>query len=758
LPTDILAFLFSEAGIMMRLPRIALPLTLSCLLLALLAPATFADDQPSLQDQVDTFWHYGKIARYDLAADAGNQILATSPDPSKVLEAFEAVSEAHGDQIDPWMLRWRTLRPPTADEAKDDPLLTAQRTGMLAMKDVAQKLTDVINAGYEARRASPDFIQNTIIAMSKGERAYENNLPRLSNSGELAVKVLIDILRNPDDREYNPTARRALRDLGRKALSPLLAATTMKDYDTLLDVVSALGDLGYDSAGPYLSRLAVDPQIPTGIRVAAHQALGKLGISDAVAVNPASQFYALGEKLYYNNSSIVPSGEKVSYIWYWQEGMGLTKLDVPTPIFGDVMAMRECEYALQLNANEGPAVSLWLAANTKREADLPPGATDPTHEGDPDAHYYNVSSGVKFLNDALMRAIRDQNAAVAYKLTASLQDIIGPSNMTSSGAEPVVQALFFPNLQVRFEAAFALAESLPTQPFPGSDRVVPLLVGALSQTGHQNVLLVAPSGDQLNTLRTSLQSAGASVVGSGDPTQAANAAAALPSIDLIVISEDSDVGRMIDLRETTAQLQTAPVLVLTRSAASPYAVRAATDPMLSVAPMPASQGASDELKSDISQALSHTGLPAMTTDQATAYARRAAQLLANLAICRGQVLDLAPAEPGVLAALGDARPDIAEAAGRVLAMMNTPTAQTGLAVRALDDRTPVQVRVSLFKSLAMNAKFFGNRMGPVRISELEKIVAEEKNADVRGAAAEARGALNLPASQARTLILSQSKS
>ncbi len=464
---------------MMRLPRIALALTISCLLLGLVAPALYADDQPSLVDQVDTFWHYGKIARYDLAADAGNQIIATNPDPATLLAAFETVAQNHGDQIDPWLLRWRTLRPPTADQAKDDPLLTAQRTGMLAMKDTAQKITDLINAGYETRRANPDFIQNTIIEMSKNERAYENNLPRLANSGELAVKVLVDILRNPDDREFNPTARRALRDLGRKALAPLLAATEMKDYDTLLDVVSALGDLGYDAAGPYLSRLATSRDVPQGIRIAAHRALGQLGISDAVAIDPAQQFYALGEKLYYNNSSLVPSGEKTAYIWSWQEGMGLTKLDVPTPIFGDVMAMRECEYAMTLDPSKGQAVSLWLDANTKREADLPPGATDPTHAGDPDAHYFNVSAGVQYLNDALMRAIRDQNAPVAYRLTASLQEIIGPSNMTSSGAEPVVQALFFPNQQVRYEAAFALAESLPSQPFPGSDRVVPLLVGAL---------------------------------------------------------------------------------------------------------------------------------------------------------------------------------------------------------------------------------------------------------------------------------------
>ncbi|MGA3065904.1 MAG: HEAT repeat domain-containing protein [Tepidisphaeraceae bacterium] len=753
---------------MMRLPRIAVPFTLSCCLVCLCAPAIFADDatpavpaaadQSALVDQVDTFWHYGKIARYDLAADAGNQILAAAPDPTSLLQAFETVAQRKGDDIDTWMLRWRTLHPPTEDQAKDDPLLTAQRDGMLAMKATAQKLMDQINLGYEARRANPDFIMNTIVAMSQGERAYENNLPRLANSGELAVKVLVDILRNPEDRELNPTARRALRDLGRKALGPLLAATEMTDYDTLLDVVTALGDIGYEPAAPYLSRLATSRDVPQGIRIAAHNALIHMGVSDSVAVVPAEQFYELAEKLYYGTSSIAPSGDKTAYVWFWVDGMGLTKLDVPTSIFNDVMAMRECENALKLDPGMGAAVSLWLAANSKREADLPPGGTDPTHAGDPDAHYYNVSSGVQYLNGALMRAIRDQNAPVAYKLTASLQDIIGPSNMSMSGAEPVVQALYFPNEQVRYEAAFALAESLPSQPFPGSDRVVPLLVAALSQTGHLNVLLVAPAGDQLNQLRAALQGTGCSVVGAGDPTDAANAAESLPSIDAVAISEDSDVGRMIDLRQTTEQLQTAPILVLTRSEASPYAVRAATDPMLSVALMPAGSATADALKADLETALGHSGLPAMTDDQAAAYARKAADLLANLALCRGQVLDLAPAEPGVLAALGDSRNDIAMAAGRVLAMMNSTTAQSGLAARALDANTPAPVRVSLFKSLAANAKFFGNRLGPVRISQLEQTVAGEKDADVRGAAAEARGALNLPASQARTLILAQSKS
>jgi hypothetical protein len=752
----------SEAGIMIRLPRIvpSFFLALGLLLPAAVlraddtAPASGSDvtsaDQPSLADQVDNFWHYGKIARYDLAADAGQKILASGADPRAILEAFEAVAAHRGDSIDTWMLRWRTLAAPEAGEG--DPAVITQ------MRTVSDQLNDKINQGYATRQADPDFIRNTIIAMSQGARAYDNNLPRLTNSGELAVKVLIDILRSPQDRQYNATARRALRDLGRKALSPLVAATEMKDYDTLLDVVSALGDLGYDPAIPYLARLAASPEVPDGIHVAARRALARIGASDASINDPAEAFFRAAEKFYYGKSSISPSGDKIAYIWYWSDQDGLTKLDVPTPIFDDAMAMRSCEYALKLDPTKGVAVSLWLDANTKREADLPVGAVDPSHKDAPDAHYYNTSSGVKYLNSALARALRDRNAAVAFKLTQALQDIVGQSNLSFSSNEPVIQALFFPNRQVRYQAAFALAEALPTQAFPGSDRVVPLLAAALSQTSKLNVLIVAPAdNDQLNGLRSAVQSMGYPMVSATDPTQGATAAAALSTIDLILISEDSDVGGMIDLAQTTTQLQGAPILVLTRSGASPYVVRSATDPLLSTVLMPPKEKLVDTLKIEIPNALRHSGTPAMTDEQASAYARRAATLLANLAIARGQALDLSAAEDGTLKALSDSRADIAEAAGRVLGMLDSQSAQNGLADKAIDDQTPADVRVSFFKSLANSAKFYGNRLDSGKVSQIETIVAQEKNSDVRAAAAEARGALNLPADQARTLILAQSK-
>jgi hypothetical protein len=66
------------------------------------------------------------------------------------------------------------------------------------------------------------------------------------------------------------------------------------------------------------------------------------------------------------------------------------------------------------------------------------------------------------------------------------------------------------------------------------------------------------------------------------------------------------------------------------------------------------------------------------------------------------------------------------------------------------------VRVSLFKSLANSAKTYGNHLEASQVDLLQKQSVEISDAGLRSAAAEARGALDLPTDQARGLILQQS--
>lgn len=702
------------------------------------APAQPAAPQidPQLRANVDAFWHYGKIGRYDLAATEGQKILDSGAEPQAILEAFESVARERKDNLDFWMQRW---------------------LGIEQMKEVANKLVDAQQAGYRARAGNPQFIEQHIQRLSGGERAYGLAINRLRESGELAVPFMIDYLRDPSKGQHHAAIRRALRDLGRLSVMPLVSATQMQDPTTLTTVVTLLGEVGYDAALPYLARLAQSEQTPGTVKTAAAAAMQRLG-GDPQNQAAADLYYQLAEKFYYDRAAVTSDPSKPTQpVWYWDEAKGLQKIDVPPAIYNELMAMRSAEYALELGRG-ADAQSLWLAANYKRAAELPEGATDATRaEGQPQPHFYGVSSGAQYLNQALQRALNDRNPAVALGITRSLGEIAGNQNVfTADASGPLVEAMGFPDRAVRFEAALAAAAARPQQSFPGQERVVPLLAEALGQTGQPSVLVALPNQDQLNAMLEALKGAGINAAGATTPEAAVNASAQLPAVDVVVLSQDlgpEQVEQLFGAVTGSPRLAGAARIIITETAVSPYENRKVADPLL------VTTQAKDfaALQPVIEEARKRAGSVPMTEELATQYATRAAQQLANLAISGSDVLDLSAAKTTLLAALSDARPEIVKLAGVVLSRTNDRDAQVGLFTVANDEKTSDELKISLFKSLAANAKSFGNQLDASQIEGLQQTVGDAQNLDVRSAAAEAHGALNLPPDQAKDLIIKQSR-
>lgn len=743
---------------MLRLPRLRPSRSISCLAFAcsLSLPLTvvnlsFAADAPAsapavelpqneaIKDSVDSFWHYAKIGRYDVAAAEGQRILASNTDPQQLLSTFETVAQAHHDNLDQWLLRWQGVDP---------------------LKEVATQLIDVLNKGHNARRADPKYIEANIKELATNERGYQIAISRLRDSGELAVPIMIDYLRSPAQSQYHAAIRRGLRDLGLSAVNPLLAATEMKDEQTLMAVVNALGDIGYDVAVPYLARLLQLKDVPSSVKATTIDALQRLRVADPTHLSATDLFYDLAERFYYDNAAVrADKRSPVGMIWYWSEDKGLTKIDVPQPIFHDVMSKRAAEYSLKLGQSKGDALSLWISAAFQDEADLPAGQKDPTLPADaPSAHYYGVAAGTKYLNASLARANRDRNAPVAMKAIEALEDIGGQANLFGPGDHPLMDAMQFPDRLVRYESAFALAGALPRTPFTGQERVVPLLSEALSQTGAANVLVVVPDQNLLNGMLDALKSAGYNAVGGTTPEQAVANAAARPTIDAIVISEEmgpTAIDKLSALAGQTPRLQRSVKLFITKTKASPYAVEAVNDPMVSATQAKPTDTAA--LKVAIDDARKRGGM--LPLDEATAakYATRAADLLAKIAISHSPVFDVTISQNLLLAALDDARPAIVKSDATVLGLMNSPEIQPALLAKGLDEKTSDELKIAAYQSLATNARNFGNQLDSDQVDKLLKVVASAPNVEVRTAASEARGSLNLPADQAKQLIIQQSK-
>jgi hypothetical protein len=190
--------------------------------------------------------------------------------------------------------------------------------------------------------------------------------------------------------------------------------------------------------------------------------------------------------------------------------------------------------------------------------------------------------------------------------------VISPELASLSGNEitPLMQALYFPNRQVRYAAAFALAQSLPTKPFAGSDRVVPLLVEAVNQTSKPGVVILAPATRMMRSPSAiCAMPCKASAIRSSPPPPPTRRRGRDLASDR---GTDHRLRRqrcpgMISLEQNIARLQGASMLVLTHTPESPWAVASATDLLMNSALIPPKATLKDELKADIDAAREHSG-------------------------------------------------------------------------------------------------------------------------------------------------------
>lgn len=701
---------------------------------------------PTIRKAAEDFWYYASIGRYELAKAEADKLQNAKPED--VFMAFRLVLEDRNSRL-------------PADRRVDlyDRLLSWQRVPEL--KDTAVKLLDTFKKAQQARRSDTAFIEEQVKHLGGNRRAYAIAVANLRESGELAVPVLLHYLRDPAYKDIRIPIRNALRDLDRSALAPLLAATDLKDNDALVYIIGVLGDLRYDAAVPYLAKLYFDKNTPQTIKDASLDAMMRIGVTDPQSLNVAQLFYEQAEKYYYDKGTIRPMpGEATALLWSLN-GDSLSTKTVPAATYNEDTAMRMLETCLKLDASRGDAVSLWLDCGFQRESQLAEGMTDPFWAADhPPTSFYATSSGSKHLNPALSRALRDRNTPVALKAIRSLSGIVGSANLfTGEEDRPLMDAMRYPDRQIRFEAAFAVAQSAPTRQFVAQERVVPILGEALSQSGKAGILVLGMDQNDVNAITGALGANAAYVAkGGSNPEAALAAVAALPGVDVIILKAgDSNIDQMIQGINENPRLERAARLILIgqgSTVASPWASIAATNPLFTVSG--AKQDDQAALSAAIEEARKRAGNVPLDEKTATAYSLTAANLLGQLAENRQQVLDLSVAQPALLGALEDARPEIVKASGNALAYLNSREAQTGLLTKSLDEKTPEDIRIALLKDLSTNAKQYGDQLDPALVDRLMKLTESAASNDLKSAASEAYGSLNLNSDQVKALILNQS--
>ena len=417
----------------------------------------------TLEENWERLLHYTIIGKPDLAKGYAQVVLQGNPDPVKLLELSKENPQDYAI-----LLRVNEFAP--------DPELV----------ELSGKIIDLIEKGHEIRRADPKVIVTEIKRLSSTDRGWFIAVKRLRNAGEYAIPFMLDAIADNSRQAELPDIVRALPQIGRDAIRPLAAALQTDNAVLKAQIITALAKIGYPQSQAYL-KYAAENDGATEIRDLAKIALTQID-PGTLKISAAQLFFELAEKYYYHSQSLTPAEDAdFANIWFWDANQKrLARIEVSKGYFNELMAMRCCEWALKADAGFGPAIGLWLAAFFKAEsAGI---ETMPSYFGQSHANalVYATTAGVEYLHQALARAVKDKNAHVALGVIEALGTTAGEKSLLYriGPAQPLLEALSFDDVKVRYSAAIAVAAAGPKEPFAESNLVVANLAGALGSNGQ----------------------------------------------------------------------------------------------------------------------------------------------------------------------------------------------------------------------------------------------------------------------------------
>lgn len=697
--------------------------------------------------RADDGWHYAAIGQFGYAKSNFESLIKSAPDPVAVLEL--AGYNPHREAILLQLLDREDIGPAAADMLK------------------------ILKEGRFRLRTNPQQIVANIQKLSGNARERISAITQLRQSGEWSVPFMIDVLLDPSQEKLHRHVLDALAEIGKPAVTPLAVSLEMDNNAVKVFVVRSLGKIGYPHALPYLQRLVENKDTAEQVRNEAITAIAQIEQTSGkkASSSAAEGFLALGEAYYYDHGSLMSEQDApVVNVWFWRNGK-LTSTPVPPRIFNELMTMRATEAALQLNSDLTEAVALWLAGNFRREAHLgvadvaseaadPATAQDPTRPDNyPRAIYFARAAGARYNHLVLARGLKDADPAVILGGLAALRDTAGGSNLIGSEdyKQPLAQALTFPNLIVRIKAALVLGNALPVKEFAGAGNVIPALSEALAQTGQKHAVVVEPNEANRTRVVGLLREAGFEVV-AGEEFYATleDARKNVPSLDLVVIpsrlKEPAFNVALNDLRKDYLFASAATVLLI--DPADEEVVRPLLHLDSRIGGVPADAAAAP-LLAEYDRVRRQIG--ALSLDKATALdlALQAAEALRMVAVTNNKVLDFRQAQNGLIRALAHPEEALRVTAAEVLAESEAPEAQAAVAKLALDESQPKPVRLKAFAALATSAKAHGNLLDDNIRDQVAEAATQTQDLDLRTAASQALGALNLPSNQASKIIQAQ---
>ncbi len=676
--------------------------------------------------------HYLRIAKWELAK--GNlEYVAIYGDPIEVLALAQKLADSE-----------KTL------------------LGALDVEEVAAAGRDVLKVleqGRAAQQQNPELIEQEIERLGttpRGRLLAQEILTFIYK--EYAVPQLLRALADEKRTNLHASIVVVLSEMGKSAVDPLVVALASEDNVLKGHIIWSLGELGYRQAGPYLREIVEDEASRPEIKEAAQEALNKLrGLDAPAGVSAAELYYRLANYYYYGRiSQVAETGVETAKVWYFKADIGPTFALVPGKVYDEIMTMRSCQRALELDPRLGSAVSLWLSGALQMEAKLGAGEkVELLGENWPGAKWFVVTAGQRYLQEVLARAEKDGNGPVALGAVKGLDLTAGRAWLSEkSRVIPLADALRFPDRRVRIAAAFALARAFGQEKFMGAEGVVPTLCEAVRQTGGPRAVITDASPDVANKLQGQMRELGYDTRVATSWDDAMEVARELRGPDLLVIGVDGNGGQLAELmgklQQDFALASTAVVLLANESTFAPASDVAVQNAYVEVL---------DAGVSGQAVAASHReiliGVNQKPIDKAEAdkLALTGAELIVQIATRDRRVYDINVASDTLIGALRDPRAELVKLALQGLSLLRALENQQAIADYALDEEMPMELRLIGLERLGESARLWGNQLREEQISRLMKEVLEGAPSEFHSKTARVVGTLNLPSEIIKELIL-----
>ncbi len=689
-----------------------------------------ADNDAQLELLRD-FIHFVKIARFDVAADLGNQILDAGMDPELFVDLVENSRE---------------------QQRFEEAVAAGMRVPVL--EPIAAKLDSIFRDGKLARARNPQEVARNIALLTEGLRARSLARERLIVAGEYAMPQLLDAYLQQKDLALKAQVQRLLVDMGRHAIIPLTVAMPGLDGTRQEAIAEVLGLIPYRTSLPVLIDIYQSTN-NDAVRKACGRAISRLG------GNPTSNvadMYSLLADSYYAQPAELTSfpGEDYQLIWDFNPGLGLVMVPIQTPVFHEAMTMRLAERSLAIDPSNNETLGLWVASNYSRELDTPENYDNPVYSADRrSAEYFGIAVGPDIDQLVLRRGIDTRDTPLVRLAISALSQTAGSRSLwgqPTDGRYPLLESLTYQNRRVQFEAALALGNAQPAESFSGAERVIPLLASAVKDASSLHaVVLTGHDRESYDQYRTSLEKLGFTVLPPAENglSDVEAAIAEVPTIDLIVTAMGYDDSLLsIELARADSKLAVTPVFALMGpDDVLPMTRQYNRDQTVAVRRAAISQSAFDESVTTLLDVAS--GGP-ISADEAEEYAFRSIEVLRNLAISNNQVLNVSDAASILIDVLdqvdGLTLLDIAE----IISYMPQEKAQRAVMNKALEYDADIQFE--LLTIVADSGKRFGNQLDNRQIRRLIEL-AQSDNDELATIAVATMGALEVTNTNLVPLIL-----